>query len=91
MDPISLLGVVVSHLPIVDLVTKGMDATSGGGFIYDVAQAMIGVKLIATGADKVAQMTPWKWDDGPARGALGFVTKTTAWITGLASTPKKKK
>lgn len=90
MDPISLIGAVVSHLPIIDLVTHGMDASSTGGFMYDVAQAMIGIKLIATGADKLARATPWKWDDGPARGFLGFVTRVSAWVTGLASTPKKK-
>lgn len=80
---------LITHLPVADLLARGVETNSSLGFVYDVAQAAIALKLLATGAAKLAEATPWTWDDGPTKATLAWVTKATAWVTGLTSTPRK--
>lgn len=91
MGAVEILRAVISNLPLVEIASAGVNTDSTGGFLYDVAQAALALKLIATGFDKLARATPWTWDDGVARGFLAAITRGTAWITSLTSTPTKKK
>lgn len=94
-----LLMLIVTHLPIVDLLTNGLQqatgnpALDGAGLAYDVGQALLGLRGIAVLAAKISDATPWTWDDGPAHGLLGATTSAVAWFTrnigALDAKPKK--
>ncbi len=80
---------LLSHLPIVDLFAYGV-SQAPAGFLYDVGQAIGGLHLVAKGFVAVSEATPWTWDDGPARGALGLTTSAMEWVARLGGAVNKK-
>ena len=83
MGILELVGAVVSHLPVVDLVTHGMAALPAGpeasvgdlaAFGYDIGQLIACLNLLALGLTRFGNWiqqfsaaTPWSWDDSWGR------------------------
>lgn len=81
---------LASHLPIVDLFSNGM-ATSTGGFLYDVGQAVAGLHLFAKGVVAISEATPWEEDDIWARQLLGLTTSAMEFVARLGGAFQKGK
>ena len=78
---------LLSHVPVVDLLSHGVSAEPLP-FLYDIGQAVGALQLIAQGAVKLSrwvvklsEATPWTWDDGPAKAAVGYATTALEYIT----------
>ncbi len=80
---------LLSHVPVVDLLSHGVSAEPLP-FLYDIGQAVGALHLIAQGAVKLSEATPWTWDDGPAHAALGYATTAVEWIARLGGALQKK-
>ena len=80
---------LLSHVPVVDLFSHGVSAEPLP-FLYDIGQAVGALHLIAQGAVKLSEATPWTWDDGPAHAALGYATTAVAWLARIAGALQKK-
>ncbi len=81
MDPFSLIGMVLSYTPIVDVFINGFGSANTGivaldtaAVGYDVGQLIMGLHLLAKGLKIASLKTPWKWDDGPAKAFVGYTT-----------------
>lgn len=72
-----MIETILLNLPWVDLIgsiVTGDAPDTPAGQLYWLAQAVTGFHLIAKSLVKLSEVTPWTWDDGPAKALAGWLT-----------------
>ena len=70
---------------LIDLFSETAYTPTAGGMIYDLIQALSALHILAILLHKLSLKTPWTWDDGSTKGAVGFLT-TALDLLGQLST-----
>ncbi len=98
MDILSAIGSFISYLPVLDILSHGFAGADTGinalnslAAGYDVGQLILGLHLIAKGFKKISEATPYTWDDGVAKGFLGFTTTALEVVSKYMGADTKEK